>query len=368
MTNEVLHLQTYLRNGGTPETLALEFAVRTAWHATCPTLALFKYDQINSPMAHPIVRECRGIILDSADSWRAVARPFEKFFNYGEPNAAEIDWNTARVQEKMDGSLCIFYHYAGEWHVATSGSPHAGGNVHNGTVRFRDLIWQTARQYGLELHSCEHTYLCELTSPHNRVVVPHRDARLTLLGIRHTSSGAWVPLETAGNYLSGNLPSVREFPFDSFAALLASFDGIDPLEQEGYVVVDGQGRRVKVKHPRYVALHLLKESANPRAFVEVLQSGEVPELLTYFPEMEIDFAPLRTAYEALIAEIDADFARLRCIETQKEFAEHALRTRCSAALFTLRAGKCLNARAYLAQIPTSAAMRLLGIKPETVPQ
>jgi len=357
-----LHIQRYLRGEGTIEALALDYAVRTNRHPGFPNLVLFKYDQINSPMDHPLVQECRGIILDEADGGRVVARPFDKFFNYGEPNAVEIDWGSARVQEKLDGSLCVFYHYAGEWHVATSGSPDAGGNVHNGTLRFRDLIWETARQYGLQLLSPAHTYLCELTSPHNRIVVQHREASLTLLGIRHTETGAWEDIEASGDYLKGNLPRVRMFPLGSYEEMLTSFEEIDPLQQEGYVVVDGRGQRVKVKHPRYVALHLLKERFNAAAFVEVLQSGEVPELLTYFPEMEADFIPLRTAYEALIAEIDRDFERLKGIETQKEFAAMALPTRCSHALFALRAGRYENARCYLSKITTPACMRLLGLK------
>ena len=357
-----LHLQTYLREGGTLEALTRDLAIRPARHATYPNLVLFKYDQINSPMDHPVVQECRGIILDEADDWRVVARPFTKFYNYGEPNAAPIDWTTARVQEKVDGSLCAFYHYQGAWHVATTGTPDAGGHVHNGDRLFRDLIWQTAESHQLELLSKAHTYLFELTSPYNRVVVPHNEARLTLLGIRHVETGAWVALEDAGLYLTGNTPIVREFAFDSFASILASFEHLDPLTQEGYVVVDGQGQRVKVKHPRYVALHLLRESANPRAYVEVLQAGETPELLTYFPELGKEYAPIRATYEALIEEIEADYARLRHTEAQRDFAQAALQTRCSAALFNIRAEKCADARDYLSRAQTAMVMRLLGLK------
>ena len=127
-------------------------------------------------------------------------------------------------------------------------------------------------------------------------------------------------------------------------------------------MVDGQGQRIKVKHPRYVALHLLRESAHPRAYVEVLQAGETPELLTYFPELGVEYAPIRSAYEALIAEIDADYARLCGLETQKDFAQAALQTRCSAALFNIRAAKCADARDYLSHAQTAMVMRLLGLK------
>ena len=33
------------------------------------------------------------------------------------------------MQEKLDGSLCVAYYYQGDWHVATTGTPDAGGPV-----------------------------------------------------------------------------------------------------------------------------------------------------------------------------------------------------------------------------------------------
>src|SRR5512140_984747 len=76
-----------------------------------------KYDMIESPMAEPIVQQCRGMVVDTAR--RAVlAWPYNKFWNHGEGAAAPIDWSTARVQEKLDGSLMILYWDAGSWVVA----------------------------------------------------------------------------------------------------------------------------------------------------------------------------------------------------------------------------------------------------------
>lgn len=365
MTAVQLTIQRYLRAEGTLDTLARDYAVKSVRHDAHPHLVLLKYDQIASPMEEPLVRECRGIVVDEADDWRVVGRGFDKFFNYGEPNAAEIDWSTARVQEKVDGTLCLFYHYK-TWHVATTGFPDARGRANLLPMTFGELIWQTADEARIRLLSPEHSYLFELTSPHTRVVVQHSETRLTLLAIRHTPTGCWVPLSEAAGLLTGNVDVVREYPLNSFAAIQETFASLDPLAQEGYVVVDGDGNRVKVKHPRYVAIHHLMDSSGPRRYVEMLRSGETPELLTYFPELESELAPVRTAYEALQAEIDADYARLKEIDTQKEFALEALKTRCSAALFAIRAGQCASATEYLArraQLPY--VLRLLGVKEES---
>lgn len=63
---------------------------------------LLKYNQIQSDFNLPIVRECRGVILYKR-TLEVVCRPFDKFGNYGEGYCPEIDWSTARVQEKIDG-------------------------------------------------------------------------------------------------------------------------------------------------------------------------------------------------------------------------------------------------------------------------
>lgn len=67
-------------------------------------LVMFKYDQLNSDFHNDIVKECRGLILD-ADTFEVVSYPFNKFFNYGEKYADDVDWHTSYVTEKIDGCV-----------------------------------------------------------------------------------------------------------------------------------------------------------------------------------------------------------------------------------------------------------------------
>ena len=66
-------------------------------------LVLLKYTQFGSDFTNPIVKECRGLILDTYADYQVVSYGFNKFLNAGEPGADEIDWSTARVQDKQDG-------------------------------------------------------------------------------------------------------------------------------------------------------------------------------------------------------------------------------------------------------------------------
>jgi hypothetical protein len=87
---------------------------------------MFKYSQIESDFNNPIVRECRGIILDKSD-WSIACHPFHKFGNYGEGYVPDIDWESAIVQEKVDGSLIKlwFNQYTNDWQWSTNGTINA---------------------------------------------------------------------------------------------------------------------------------------------------------------------------------------------------------------------------------------------------
>jgi hypothetical protein len=346
----------FLKNGGTLEDLQQKYAIKFSRHGVYPNLVQLKYSQTGSPMHEPIVQECRGIILDEADGWRIAARGFCKFFNHAEPNAAVIDWPSARVQEKLDGSLIMLYWYRDELQVATTGRPDASG------VSFRALLLRTLPE-PFAVRERSYTYLMELTTPFNRVIVRHAESSATLIAMRHSETGEYAPPELVHSASRDlGIPVVREFPLTSLEAILSTFATMAPLDQEGYVIVDGFHNRIKVKHPGYVALSQMKSGLSPKSFVEAIRKGETTEVLAHFPELEPTFLPIQTAFEALAAEVEADYRELAGIETQKEFAEQALKRRCSAALFSMRAGKVSSVREYFAVCTIAQMIRLLGIR------
>lgn len=330
-------IQEALRNGLTFEELDTTYGVRARRHRDFPNLVLLKYNQIASNFQHELVRECRGIVLDESEDWRIVCRAFDKFGNLGEGYAADIDWTTARVQEKLDGSLATLYHYAGDWRVATSGTPDATGDVHGNGLTFHDYFWNTFQAEGGRLPANEN--LCfsfELMGPMNRIVVVHEKPTLRLLSVRHRTTGQQFAPEAHVHEVQ--IPAVRTFPLGSIEALQATFDGMSPLAQEGYVVVDAQFNRIKVKSPQYVALHHAKDGMTTRAFVEIARSGETSEVEAVFPELAKPLNEVRAKYTAFVERCEAEYAPIAHIEAQKDFAFEALKTGCSSAMFMRRKG------------------------------
>ncbi len=113
----MLNVQKYLKYGKTIEDLAAELGIKSQKHDTLP-LVILNYDQIESPKTHPIVRECRGLILNS-DTYDLVAKSFNRFFNWGEV-ADELklfDFSDFYTSTKEDGSLVTLFYFDDKWFI-----------------------------------------------------------------------------------------------------------------------------------------------------------------------------------------------------------------------------------------------------------
>lgn len=309
-------------------------------------------------MHEKIVQECRGIILDENDNWRVVSRAFDKFFNYQESLAAEIDWSTAKVQEKLDGSMMVVYPYKDEWLVQSSGSPDASGNVGSESYTFAELFWQTAKECGLDLPPTQHglCFTFELMTPHNRVVVPYTKSKITLIGVRDVVTQREISVDQFYHIGTG---FVKSFSLNSIENIIASFDYINPLSQEGYVVVDTNFNRIKVKHPGYVAIHHLKDQASDKNFVEIIRTGETSELVSYFPDFNNQMENLKFKYEILVSKIQEVWEVTRCVASQKDFALLVKNLPYSGILFCLRNGKITSVKQGLKEMRIENLMELM---------
>ena len=111
----MLAVQQYLQSGKSFDDLIAELGIKVTRHDTLP-LAIVNYDQIASPKTHPVVRECRGLVLNT-DTLEVVARGFNRFFNWGEvaDEMPLFDFSDFVVQEKVDGSFVLLFYFAGRW-------------------------------------------------------------------------------------------------------------------------------------------------------------------------------------------------------------------------------------------------------------
>lgn len=295
---------------------------------------LIKYDQIDSPMSELPVQDARGIILEKG-TWKVMCMSFRKFFNSAETHAAKIDWDSALILEKLDGSLMQLYWdwVLNEWCVATSGTADASGEVNNkfGTT-FADLFWNTVRdKYDFNVNSLnkEYCFAFELTTPYNIVVSPHTTSSATLLTVRELKNLEEVSrerLEITANVL--NVPVVKVFDINASNAghVIATLEGM-PFSEEGYVVVDAKFNRIKIKNPTYVQVHHLKSKTSEHAIMEIVKTNEVEEFAATFPERKEEIFKLKENYDNLKDELTSAWEELKeylprniTKEEQKKFA------------------------------------------------
>ncbi len=354
-----LAVQKYLQEQGLPS-LCEKFAIKSSRHSEFHNLVLLKYSQLNSPMAELIVQQCRGLIVDENRDWEPVCVPFFKFFNIGEGHAAVIDWETARVYEKLDGSLMSIYFYEGQWRVASSGTPDASGSMGKLTLTMAECFWRTWEELGYQWPAPAYqgtTFMFEFMTPWNRVIVQHEKPRIVLIGYRDRDLQEFSP----GEFAQSGWETVKSFPLNTMSGVLQAVQTLKPLENEGYVVCDAKFNRVKVKSPAYVALHHLRDSFSRRRLVEIVQHGESEEFLAYFPDFEPEYRDVKKRFDTLVEATETawndlpDFAP----HQQKEFAFAVKGMPYAAVFFALRAGKTPSPKAFYAGILPERLLQLL---------
>ena len=356
-----IELQNYLRYYGL-ETLQSRFRIKASQDKQYPELYCLKYSQIESPMSEIVVQQCRGIIVDSSKDWEIVSYAYNKFFNHGEALAAEIDWSSAKVYEKLDGSLMTLYFYNGCWRVQSSGSPDASGEVNGFSFTFADLFWRVWNELGYKLTGVDedYCYSFELMTLYNRVVVDHKINRLVLHGVRNIKTlEQFEPSKFSDRY---GWELVKTYPLRSWKEVTEAADELDPFVSEGYVVLDRQFQRVKVKGLKYTAYHYLRDNMSPRKMLEVVLANEGSEFLTYYPEWDKLYDEISSKYNALVSEIEEAYAKYRSIEGQKDFALQVKDLPYSGVLFSLRAGKATSVKESLSKATLQKVSELLGLK------
>lgn len=271
----------------------------------------FKYNQIKSDMSDPICQEARGLILDREDNWNVVSYPLSKVFNAAENYAADIDWDSAEIAEKIDGSCCTIYHWQGEWKMHTLGTVEGEGEVRiaNSLMErkdwegetFSDLFWHTFENiYGLgrlEELDTECCYVTELCTPYNRVVKRYDENRIVLLAIRNRGSLQERDISTAPDWWD----RPERFEVSEYGEIMDAVETLDP-DDEGFVCVDKHWRRIKIKQESYVLRHRMKNSVTQRknGIVEFILKEEADDFVGAFPEFKNVFEEIKAEMGELV--------------------------------------------------------------------
>jgi RNA ligase len=346
--------------------------IDTSHHDTFP-LVMFTYGRkaVSDNTWPEAVRKCRGLIVRE-DTEEIIARPFEKFFNYGDPLAGELplqygnplvgDMPTLRepdyILEKADGFLCTLYEWEGKQYIASKGSfdsPHAR--------------WATAQlqKHGRLNVPTGCTAVFEGITSALRIVVDYKDIEeLVLLALIDNETGQELSHDALLIFAKAygfRIPIWFKL-MDSKTAIAHTLDP-DIKNVEGYVLVwrrEGQTPfRLKLKYTDYLRIHRMVCGVSPKRVFEALALGWDSELNTWLDESTPWFnhfvskwkGALETRFKDIALDADNVFTTVRrrlqvppfgvAFPTRKDWALEFMKTPDIApVLFGMLDGKDVN--------------------------
>lgn len=363
--------------------------VRHVFHMSVQGLVSLHYTP-RSAMDNYIVSQCRGIILDTLSNWRVIAFPFIRFHDITTPQGREsaleksgtetggvvtgnsfvFDYDNCVIEEKLDGSMMLLYFHAGVWHVASSHRPDASGILCNSQSTFADVFWRifNASMYSLpdETHQGI-TFIFEMTSCDNVIIVRYQDSALTLIGARDLRTMNEIDLRDLNVAERYNWNTVHSVPFvyngdpARYALQMANGDCRETGLCEGFVLRDIHWNRVKVKSSEYIRMSWLfplctrQQVITKRHLMTVILSNEQRKFREYVPEFAGELDYVESVYNTFIGTVNVLYADIQQGLNQKEFAAYvlaqgtgSLQTCC---LFSMRKGVIIQE--YLRKLPVA---------------
>lgn len=293
---------------------------------------------------HPARIECRGIKF--APDGTILARPFHKFFNVGErPNTQPhlLDFSQPHtVMEKLDGSMIHPAIIGGEVVFMTR-----MGRTDHAKRAERHLDERLAERCKLNLHF-GWTPIFEWTAPDNRIVVPYRESRLTLLAMRGTKAGEYADddmLQRFAADMGVAVVPLHPLGLDTAADFITHARAVRGME--GFVVRFDNGLMVKAKGEDYVLKHKAKESVlQEKNVLQLVLRDELDDVLPLLePEdreaIERYAAEVREGLASVVRHVN-EFVESGAKLDQKAFATGhlgGLNPRLHPIAFQVRAGK-----------------------------
>jgi RNA ligase len=225
---------------------------------------------------HPELMECRGIKF--CRDGLILARPFRKFFNFGERGSDLPLHREHIITTKLDGSMI---------HPVLIANKHLFLHTRKGHT-------DVAKQAERYMLSCDISYvrfckamlrggwtpIFEYIGPNNRIVLRYEWEDMILLALRHTVEGHIMSYKTmsvmAAQYhvpVVENLGAIQDR--DAFVK------GARNLEDaEGYVVYYTDGYMVKIKAEDYVMKHrALDDMSSKKKVVALCTQGFMDDVL-----------------------------------------------------------------------------------------
>jgi len=304
------------------------------------------YSQIDSIKNHPVVDECRGLLMDYEGN--IIRKGFTRFYNLGENGVDTFDFQNSVTFEKADGSLMFVYFCppTNKWEIGTRGTAFAEGpKEFYGTFRNFMLaaMGRTEEEFQQDCENSlnrEYTYLFESVGKDNRIVTPYETNHLVFLSSVENATGEEYLVGNQEVHLAlkdWNVRPLEVFAFNTQEDCLKVLGELTGLK-EGFVVFNKKTcGRIKIKSPVYLAAHRLRGNGlTLNSVCELIVMNEVDEFLATFPEDASKFDAAIEEFKRMQFRLFVDYEANKHIESQKDFALAIKDLQLSCVMFKAR--------------------------------
>lgn len=319
--------------------------IQVTSHKQFPNIVSLHYTH-QSPEDHPHTIQCRGLILDTAEKWNIVALPFDRFFNIQDKNSNKIknvfDWSSAIEETKLDGSIAILYFnkYNNTWSVASSHVPDGENKIgvrnQDNLIKFADLFWEIWNKinYNTEKLNKNYTYIFEMITPRNIIIIRYSDEQLYLIGVRNNITkqelNTQIISQEFGFLTSQSIKLDQVININDTSniekQILQRTSLLNSNYQEGVIIKDCNFNRFKVKNAGYVQASWMfplcphKYQVNDKHLLSVILSNNQKEFEIYCPEFIQELKKVQKVFDDYCNECEVIYSEIKNLSDAKIFA------------------------------------------------
>ena len=231
-----------------------------------------------------------------------ISFPFIRFFNYGEPDAANVNFSNAEMIEKLDGTMVSVAFPEGDpsnpqYHTRKMVSSHADDMTKtitgfNGTTyNLMGEIGKYVKRIPFSEEDVRRTYVFEFIHAASAVVTKYQPEQYGLYLLAGRDLDTHHEMDQKGlDGVAARLGIKRPRRWDSHADFaeiekMMTQTAAEIEDFEGFVFQDrATGNRLKLKDPAYVKKHHAIDNTKLSNLLLKVLEGEEEEIIAYFPK------------------------------------------------------------------------------------
>lgn len=263
-------------------------------HREHPELFMITYPKNHDDFSEPWVQQARGAIFEKGETapHRLVCMTFSRSLKMEDPEQIkelpDFAWDKVRIEESVDGTQIKVFHHEGRWHVATTRCIDARNALWYSEKSFYELFMEALPEdFSFDNLREDYCYAFVLKHPENRIVVKYEKPEVIHVLTRSMVDEGYP--EVPDYEIEGiSKPNVIE-DFTDYDDLLRDLSEKLPsdIDSEGFVIINENNERVKLKYSSYCALRDIRGNTYS-IFYRYLElrtdSTLLEEFLRYYPD------------------------------------------------------------------------------------